>query len=182
MGYKKVEKIMANLLTQADKEICTKISIGEDSIHKQRATVLLLIDRGSTQANAGTKTGLSIGQVRYVYRRYKNTGIDVFPQSVRASEEVQDEKLKEEIIEEIKEEVIEEKPQELKEEPVQEEIKKETPTEEKPKKAKKKAKAKKEKTPKEEIKETKDKKATKKDKEKKKEKKRGSETKREKSH
>merc|ERR1712065_22307 len=146
MGYKKVEKIMANLLTQADKEICTKISIGEDSIHKQRATVLLLIDSGSTQANAGTKTGLSIGQVRYVYRRYKNMGIDVFPQSVRASEEVQDEKLKEEII-------------------------KETPTEEKPKKAKKKAKAKKEKTPKEEIKETKDKKATKKDKEKKKEKK-----------
>lgn len=80
---------MTKLLTQMDQKICTKILEGEDSIHKQRAKVLLLINDGITQQKAGEQSGLTIGQVRYCFRRYKTMGIEIFPEDIRTMQEAQ---------------------------------------------------------------------------------------------
>merc|ERR1711879_468709 len=110
---------------------------------KQRAKTLLLIDSGSTQQKAAEETGLTIGQVRYCFRRYKTMGIKIFPENTRVASVEQTTK---EVVAieptpevEVLEEVIEKEPK-VKKTKKKEKKKKKKKKKKKPQKKKKKKK------------------------------------------
>lgn len=67
------------LLSAEDKAVCTLLKDQDNSDTGQRAAALLLINDGATQAEAAEKSGLSIGQIRYLVKRFKEKGIEMFP-------------------------------------------------------------------------------------------------------
>lgn len=70
------------LLTTEEREICTQIMARDISLISQRAAALLSIDSGMTQAQTVEKTGLSLGQVRYLITTFRKKGMGLFPDSV----------------------------------------------------------------------------------------------------
>ena len=58
------------LLTPKEREALRMISAGKDT-HSQRATALLAIDGGATQAQAAEQTGLTRGQVKYWLAKFR---------------------------------------------------------------------------------------------------------------
>ncbi len=73
------------LLLTAEREEIEKYS-HLDPPDGQRATALLLIDDGCTQAQASAQTGLSIGQLKYWLTRFKKLRLKAFPDPILASE------------------------------------------------------------------------------------------------
>ena len=67
------------LLSLQERDVCLRISEG-DTIHSQRAGALLAIDDGATQAQAGQKAGLTLGQVSYWLGKFRKIRLDIFPQ------------------------------------------------------------------------------------------------------
>lgn len=72
------------LLSPANQVVCTRLSSSNTPDVCQRAAALILLDQGSTQAETSEKSGLSIGQIRYLVRRFKEKGMELFPAEVLA--------------------------------------------------------------------------------------------------
>jgi hypothetical protein len=66
-------------LSDTERAECQRVAQTESAPHDQRASALLLIDSGDTHREAGMKTGLSIGQVRYALNRFRTLGFALFP-------------------------------------------------------------------------------------------------------
>lgn len=79
------------LLSIADKEICTQLKNLDSSDASQRAAALLFINDGATQTEAAEKSGLTIGQIRYLVKRFKEKGIEMFPAELLTDQAVTDE-------------------------------------------------------------------------------------------
>ena len=59
------------LLTLEERIVCEQITL-EEAPHSQRATALIALDEGSTQAQAGERSGLTKGQLRYWLGQFKS--------------------------------------------------------------------------------------------------------------
>ncbi len=73
------EQSIPFLLSDTERAECKRVAQTESGLHSRRATALLMIGDGSTHREAGTKTGLSIGQVRYALNRFRKLGLAIFP-------------------------------------------------------------------------------------------------------
>jgi len=69
---------MGKLLKPHERNVCTDLLSAENP-HNQRAQALLALDDGSTQKEAGLRSGLTLGQVRYSLRRFRKMGLEIFP-------------------------------------------------------------------------------------------------------
>lgn len=67
------------LLAPENQIVCVKLSGLAIPEVSQRAAALILLDQGTTQAEAAEKSGLSIGQIRYLVKRFKEKGMAMFP-------------------------------------------------------------------------------------------------------
>lgn len=68
----------SRLLTPQERAICRQIAAG-DAPHSQRAAVLLALDEGATQAEAGEHAGLSRGQLQYWLSKFQQQRLNIFP-------------------------------------------------------------------------------------------------------
>lgn len=66
------------LLTSGERATCQQIASGA-APHSQRATALLALDEGVTQAEAGQNAGLSRGQVQYWLNKFRQQRLAIFP-------------------------------------------------------------------------------------------------------
>ena len=73
------EQSIPFLLSDTERAECKRIAQTESGLHSRRASALLMIDDGATHREAGTKMGLSIGQVRYALNRFRKLGLAIFP-------------------------------------------------------------------------------------------------------
>lgn len=71
-----------NILTPKEVSICKTVAELDIRLLSLRAQALLLMHSGYTQADTAAKTGLSIGQVRYLMIIFKKKGINIFPKSL----------------------------------------------------------------------------------------------------
>lgn len=70
-----------SLLSSEERAIFSQIATKEPP-YSQRAQALLAIDEGSTQAEAGIRAGLTKGQVRYWFDKFRKDGTSVFPEEL----------------------------------------------------------------------------------------------------
>ncbi len=66
------------LLTSGERAACQQIASGA-APHSQRATALLALDEGVTQAEAGQNAGLPRGQVQYWLNKFRQQRLAIFP-------------------------------------------------------------------------------------------------------
>jgi hypothetical protein len=71
----------SDLLTSQEQAICKQIA-NREAPHSQRASALLALNGGSTQAQAAEGAGLSAGQVRYWLARFRKQRMDIFPDAL----------------------------------------------------------------------------------------------------
>ena len=69
----------SSLLSVTQRAECDRIAQDENELHSRRANTLLIIDSGLTHREASTKTGLTLGQVRYIIKRFRKLGLAIFP-------------------------------------------------------------------------------------------------------
>lgn len=67
------------LLTPKERKTCGQFSEERTDIIAQRAKALLAIDAGTTQAVAAERSGLTIYQVRYLLKIFKQKRLSIFP-------------------------------------------------------------------------------------------------------
>lgn len=67
------------LLSDTERAECKRVAQTESGLHSRRARALLMIGDGATHREAGTKAGLSMGQVRYALNRFRKLGLAIFP-------------------------------------------------------------------------------------------------------
>ena len=67
-----------SLLTDETRALIEPIATGRKDIEAQRATALLALDAGQSQADAAAAAGLSEGQVNYILRKFRDKGMDAF--------------------------------------------------------------------------------------------------------
>lgn len=94
------------LLSLEQQAICQRLSALEIEDVSQRAQALLILEGGSTQPEAAEQSGLSIGQIRYMVKRFKEKGLDMFPAELLQG---QDEQVSEKV-EQAEEKPIEQPP------------------------------------------------------------------------
>ncbi len=73
------EQPTPSFLSESERTECGRVAQSDSALHSQRAKALLMVDSGLTHREAGMKSGLSIGQVRYILNRYRKIGLAVFP-------------------------------------------------------------------------------------------------------
>lgn len=73
------EQPIVFLLSDTERAECKRVAQLKLKPHSQRANALLMIESGLTHRDAGAKTGLSIGQVRYALNRFRKLGPAMFP-------------------------------------------------------------------------------------------------------
>lgn len=83
-------KVTGKLLKLNEREALEQLAKGE-SPHSQRAQALLALDEGTTQSEAGNRSGLTGGQVKYWLGKYRKEGLGVFPEAVTVNTETQQE-------------------------------------------------------------------------------------------
>ena len=69
------------LLSSEEQAILSQIATKEPP-YSQRAQALLAINEGATQAEAGIRAGLTKGQVRYWFDKFRKDGTSVFPEEL----------------------------------------------------------------------------------------------------
>jgi hypothetical protein len=69
------------LLSSQERQAFKMISAGDD-LHGQRAIALLAIDEGATQKEAGIRSSLTPGQVKYWLGRFRQLRLEIFPDQV----------------------------------------------------------------------------------------------------
>ena len=67
-----------NLLTPSERKKCKAVTKRND-IYAQRAKALLALDDGLLQREAGEKSDLTLGQVKYVVSAFRAKGLNLFP-------------------------------------------------------------------------------------------------------
>ena len=67
-----------SLLTDETRAIIERIATEQKDIEAQRATALLALDAGHSQADAAAASELSEGQVNYILRKFREKGVDAF--------------------------------------------------------------------------------------------------------
>ena len=67
-----------SLLTPEEQSACEKISQLDTALQSRRASALLAINEGITQVKAAQSAELSIGQVRYCLKRFRESRMDIF--------------------------------------------------------------------------------------------------------
>jgi len=67
------------LLTVEERDACRKIAAPGEGLASQRATALLAIDQGATRAQASEQTGLTLGQIGYLLRTFRQRHLAMFP-------------------------------------------------------------------------------------------------------
>ncbi len=70
--------INQSLLTDEARAIIEQIATERKDIDAQRATALLALDAGQSQADAAVVAGLSEGQVNYILRKFRDKGVNAF--------------------------------------------------------------------------------------------------------
>lgn len=73
------EQPIVFLLSDTERAECKRVAQLKLKPHSQRANALLMIESGLTHREAGAKTGLSMGQVRYALNRFRKLGPAIFP-------------------------------------------------------------------------------------------------------
>jgi hypothetical protein len=78
------------LLDAQERAQCARLAAGE-SLHSQRAQVLLALDQGETQKDAGLLAGLSPGQVKYWLGKFRQDRMAIFPEDIlKGGQQLQD--------------------------------------------------------------------------------------------
>lgn len=100
-GEQKDEQVAGKLLSLDERGACEQLAGGE-APHNQRALVLLAIDEGATQAEAGQRAGLTSGQVKYWLGKFRKEGLTIFPEDLvsQANPNGEPAKSKKELVEE----------------------------------------------------------------------------------
>jgi len=80
------------LLTQDERELCEKITALNKAPASPRAQALLLLDAGHTQVKSCELSSLTLGQLRYLLRLFKQKGINLFPDNLFPPKEIKVEK------------------------------------------------------------------------------------------
>ncbi len=76
------------LLSEQERVAFKMISTGND-LHGKRATALLAIDEGASQAQAAQLSGLTPGQVKYWLGKFRDVRMEIFPETILESEQTQ---------------------------------------------------------------------------------------------
>jgi hypothetical protein len=76
----------AGLLTPEEREVCARIAAGNPP-HSQRALALLALDQGATQVEAGERSGLTKGSVRYWRNLFRKRRLSIFSEALLGKEE-----------------------------------------------------------------------------------------------
>ena len=72
------------LLTPEERAVCERISQADDAPYNYRAQTLLALDEGMSQAQAGERSGLTRGQVKYALSRFRQHKLGIFPEHLQA--------------------------------------------------------------------------------------------------
>lgn len=67
------------LLTAEEQDACQKIAASDAGLASQRATALLALGQGATRAQASEQAGLTVGQIRYLLRTFRQKRLAMFP-------------------------------------------------------------------------------------------------------
>jgi hypothetical protein len=70
------------LLAAEEQDVCQKIAALDAGLASQRAATLLVVDEGLTRAQASERTGLTLGQIRYLMTRFRQKRLAMFPDDV----------------------------------------------------------------------------------------------------
>ncbi len=81
------------LLSPEERISCQQISLLEIVPHSQRAVALIALDEGATQAQAGERSGLTKGQVKYWLGKFRGQRLTIFPAELLEPEPVKAEPL-----------------------------------------------------------------------------------------
>lgn len=71
-----------NILSPEEVAICQSLAKLDIKLVSQRAQALLLIHEGTTQVDTAEKSGLTLGQVRYLMIIYRKNGMNLFPEKL----------------------------------------------------------------------------------------------------
>ena len=75
------------LLTTEEQDACQKIAASGEGLAGQHAAALLAIDQGATRAQASEKTGMTVGQIGYLLRVFRQKRLSMFPDAEPIEEE-----------------------------------------------------------------------------------------------
>ena len=109
---------LGRLLSEEEKIFCEHLAQSGERLINKRAAALVVLDAGSTRAEAGEQFGLTLGQVRYLLAAFRQKRLSMFMEGVLMETEGQPK------AEEI---ILKKEPEEketLEEIPVVEEVKK----------------------------------------------------------
>lgn len=67
------------LLTEVEKKVLGQIA-GDVDVQAQRASALLALDAGKSQSETAVLTGLTVGQVKYIARKFGKVRLAAFPE------------------------------------------------------------------------------------------------------
>jgi hypothetical protein len=73
-----VTQISDSLLTEKERTYCQSIAQSGEGLMNKRAAALLALDDGSTRAEAGERSGLTLGQVRYLLATFRQKRLGMF--------------------------------------------------------------------------------------------------------
>jgi len=74
-----IDKKLGSLLSPVQECTCQELAAHKIGLASQRAVALLSMNGGATQLHAGTESGLTIGQIRYLLNIFRRKGMAVFP-------------------------------------------------------------------------------------------------------
>ncbi len=73
----------SRLLSEKERQLCQAVSQGP-SPNRERALAILAVDNGHTQASAAKEAGLSVGQVQYWLRKFRQQRLAIFPDAANS--------------------------------------------------------------------------------------------------
>jgi colicin import membrane protein len=79
------------LLAAEEQDTCQKIAASGEGLAGRRAAALLAIDQGATRAQASEQAGLTMNQVGYLLRAFRQKRLSMFPDAEPIEEEEEEE-------------------------------------------------------------------------------------------
>jgi transposase len=68
-----------SFINQTDRAVIEQIAAANEDLNGRRAAAMVAIADGRSQAEAAQETGLTEGQVSYIVRKYREQGLNAFP-------------------------------------------------------------------------------------------------------
>ncbi len=75
------KRAAGKLLSPEERAVCEQLAAGE-APWSQRVQALLAVDKGATQAEAGQRAGLTVGQVKYWLGKFRTGRTAIFPEAL----------------------------------------------------------------------------------------------------